>query len=186
MQRSPSWPPLAFWAAYHYYHDRHQPEPLENLLICFLLGIAAAYLNRYMYVALGFVGLRYDAVELATSSLPGLFAYAVLVIGLGEELAKMLPFLAVVLRFKAFDEPIDGIVYAAFIALGFSFLENLHYVSFLPQGEAAARGFAGPLVHMVFASIWAYPIGRACLDSRPLLPVVALWLAASAVIHGRL
>lgn len=176
--------PLLFWASYHYYHDRHRPEPLLNLAACVALGAAAAYLNRYMYLGLDFLGLRYDARLLATESLSGLLAYAVLVIGLGEELAKMLPFLLVAIRFKAFDEPLDAIIYVSFIALGFALVENLHYAAFLPPGEATARGFAGPLVHMTFAAIWAYPVGLAKLKRRPVVLAAAGWLTISALAHG--
>ena len=176
--------PLLFWAAYHYYHDRHRPEPVLNLLSCIALGIGAAYLNQYMYLALDAVGLRYDATELAATNLPGLFAYAVLGIGLTEELAKLLPFVLLVLRFDAFDEAMDGIVYGSFLALGFSLIENLHYVQFLSPAEAVARGFAGPLVHIVFASIWGYHIGRAHLAGRGVLRATLLWLGAAAFVHG--
>jgi len=36
--------PFGFWAAYHYYHDRHRPEPTANLVVCIGLGAAARYL----------------------------------------------------------------------------------------------------------------------------------------------
>lgn len=176
--------PLMFWAAYHYYHDRDRPEPVANLLLCILLGVAAAYLNRGMYAGLGAVGLRYDALALARDSLPGLFAYAVLGIGLTEELAKLLPFILIVVRFKAFDEALDGIVYASFLALGFSLVENLHYLEFVSPGEALLRSFAGPLVHIVFASVWAYPVGLARVRGSTLWAAAIPWLAVSAVLHG--
>lgn len=176
--------PLLFWSAYHYYHDRHRPEPVFNLIACIGLGVAASYLSRYLYLGLDALNLRYDALELAFTSLPALFVYAVFGIGLTEELAKMLPFLIVVLRFKAFDEPLDGIVYGSFLALGFSLIENIHYVDFLTRNEAIARGFAGPLVHIVFTSVWAYHIGLARLRGRSVLAAAALWLGASALLHG--
>lgn len=176
--------PFLFWAAYHYYHDRHRPEPLANLFGCILLGVAAAWLNRGMYAGLGVLGLRYDALLLAEDNLPGLLAYAVLGIGLTEELSKLLLFVAVVLRFRAFDEPLDAIVYASFLALGFSLVENLHYLQFAAPAEAFARGFAGPLVHIVFASVWAYPIGLAHLKNERSAFAIPLWLAVSAVLHG--
>ena len=69
------------------------------------------------------MNLRYDAYLLAETNLPGFFAYAVLVIGVIEELAKMIPFLLFVINFKEFDEPIDGIIYGSFIALGFAAVE---------------------------------------------------------------
>lgn len=176
--------PLLFWAAYHYYHDRHRPEPLGNLLVCIALGIAAAYLNRGMYLALDEIGLRYDALALARDNLPALFAYAVLGIGLTEELAKLLPFVFVVLHFRAFDEPLDGIIYGSFIALGFSLVENLHYAQFLSPLEIAARGFAGPLVHIVFASVWSYHVGLAKLQGQQVWRSALKWLIITAVVHG--
>ena len=176
--------PLLFWAAYHYYHDRHRPEPVGNLILCIALGAGSAYLNRWMYEGLGLIGLRFDALELAMTNLPGLFAYAILGIGLTEELAKLLPFLIVVLRFRAFDEPMDGIVYGSFLALGFALVENLHFLQFLTGFEAIARGFAGPLVHIVFASVWAYHIGEAHVARHGVAGAALRWVALTALLHG--
>ena len=176
--------PFMFWAAYHYYHDRHRPEPVGNLILCILLGVAAAWLNRGMYAGLGILDLRYDAFQLALDNLAALFAYSILGIGVTEELSKLLLYVAVAIRLRAFDEPLDGIVYASFLALGFSFVENLHYLQFVSPGGAFARGFAGPIVHIVFACVWAYPIGVAQLQNRGMWVVAVQWLALSAVLHG--
>ena len=107
--------PVLFWAGYHYYKDRHQPEPVLNLVFCFLLGIGASYLAKFMYSSLDLVGMRFDAYELAANNLWHLFAYAVFVIGGIEETAKLLPFLIFAVLFDAFDEKLDGIIYASFI-----------------------------------------------------------------------
>lgn len=176
--------PLSFWAAYHYYHDRNRPEPVVNLALSLGLGVVAALIGQGLYQALGTVGLRYDAVELADSNLPGLLAYSILGIGLIEESAKMLPFLLFVLRFRDFDEPLDGIVYASFLALGYAVVENVHYLQYVEPVEAVARGFAGPLVHIAFASVWAYHVGRARLDGTSVASAAVAWLALSAVLHG--
>ena len=63
---------------------------------------------------------------LADTSLIGLLAYSLLAIGPIEEIAKILPFIFVVLRFPEFDEPIDGIIYASFIGLGYAAVENIY------------------------------------------------------------
>ena len=176
--------PVLFWAAYHYHKDRHLPEPVGNLVLCFALGIAASYLSKGLYLSLDWWDLRYDALLLADTNPLGLLAYAVLAIGPIEELSKLLPFVLIVLRMKAFDEPMDGIIYASFIALGYAAAENVHYLEFLTPFEAAARGFAGPVVHILFASIWGYWIGCAYLAGR------SIWLcglggfAIAAVLHG--
>ncbi len=176
--------PVLFWAIYHYHKDRHLPEPISHLLLAFILGIGTSYLSMAMYQGLDLVDLRFDAYLLAESSLVGMFAYAVLVIGVIEELAKMVPFLLVVIHFREFNEPIDGIIYASFISLGFAAVENFQYVQFASPVEAWARGFAGPVVHIVFASIWGYYIGRARLCQRKLGLTIIVALAFTALLHG--
>ena len=176
--------PVLFWAAYHYHKDRHLPEPIGNLSLCFLLGIGATYLSKGLYAGLGWIDLRYDAVALADSDPIGLLAYSVLAIGPIEELSKLLPFVLIVLRMKAFDEPMDGIIYASFIALGYAAAENVHYLQFLTPLEAAARGFAGPVIHILFASIWGHWIGRAFLAGRSILVCGLEGFAIAAVLHG--
>ncbi len=176
--------PVLFWAAYHYHKDRHMPEPIGNLVLCFGLGVLSFYLGKMMYLGLDVIGLRFDAFALAESSRAGLLAYSILAIGGIEELTKLVPFLIVVLRFKAFDEPVDGIIYAAFIALGFATVENIQYLQYVTGLEMLGRGFASPLVHIMFASIWAYYIGLAFLQQQRLAFVVLKYLGLAALIHG--
>lgn len=175
---------VLFWAGYHYHKDRALPEPPGNLVLCFLLGIAGVGVSQLLYAGLEPLGLRFDAGALALESKLALMAYAVLAIGPIEELAKLLPFLLVAWRFKAFDEPIDGIIYASFIALGYAAAENLQYLEYQLPLEAAARAFASPVVHILFASIWAYPASMAKMAHRSaVLPFIGGFLVA-AVLHG--
>ena len=177
--------PVLFWSAYHYYKDRHLPEPPQNLALCFVMGIVASWFSLGLYTALGYFDLRLDAVGMADSgNYAGLFLYAVLAIGPIEELAKMLPYLLIVMRFKDFDDDLDGITYASLIALGYAAIENVHYLQFLTPVEAFARGFAGPVVHIVFASIWGYTIGHAHLLGQPLFWPTVKGFTISAVLHG--
>jgi len=177
--------PVIFWAAYHYHKDRHLPEPPGNLLLCFALGILAAGISKAMYVGLEPLGLRLDAVALASGDDRwALMAYALLAIGPIEELAKLLPFLIVVIRMKAFDEPLDGIIYASFIALGYAAMENYHYLSFLTVIESIGRGFAGPVIHILFASIWAHWITQAWLKKDSIVKPALLGFLLAAGLHG--
>jgi len=176
--------PVVFWAGYHYYKDRHLPEPIPHLLLAFLLGIGAFFLGLLGYEALGLLNLRYDAYQLAETNLPGLITYAILGIGLIEELAKMIPFVLIIIHLKSFNEPIDGIIYASFIALGFAAVENFQYLQYATNAEAWARGIAGPVIHIVFASIWGYYIGRAFLCKRSLVLPILLSLAGTSILHG--
>ncbi len=116
--------PVFFWAVYHYHKDRHLPEPVGHLLMAFLFGVLAAGISQSLYLSLEPLGLRYDAGFLAETNTLGLLAYALLVIGPVEELSKLLLFVLIVIRFKEFDEPLDGIIYASFIGLGYAAIEN--------------------------------------------------------------
>jgi RsiW-degrading membrane proteinase PrsW (M82 family) len=176
--------PILFWAWYHYYKDRHLPEPIGHLVLAFILGIVAAAVSKALYISLGWISLRHDALELANTNTLALFAYSMLAIGPIEEFAKMLPFIFVVLRFSEFDEPIDGIIYASFIALGYAAVENVLYLEYLTPTEAAARGFAGPVIHMLFASIWGFTIGCAHLRGESLLGGIVRGFLLAAGLHG--
>lgn len=177
--------PVLFWAVYHYHKDRHLPEPPGNLLLCFVLGLLAAGISKAMYLGLEPLGLRLDAVALADGNdAVALLAYALLAIGPIEEFAKLLPFLLIVIRLKAFDEPLDGIIYASFIALGYAAVENYHYLDFLTGVESIVRGFAGPVIHILFASIWAHWITRARLARLPIAKPATLGFLLAAGLHG--
>jgi RsiW-degrading membrane proteinase PrsW (M82 family) len=176
--------PIGFWAVFHYYKDRHEPEPMFNLLLVYVLGVAAGYLCPQAYAALGWFGLRHDAYELAATNPPGLLLYALTGIGLLEECVKFLPFWLVGMRLHAFDEPVDGIVYASFVALGFATAENVEYLAVMDGWAAVARAVATPIVHCLFSSIWGYACSRARMKGAPVLPAALVGLAIAAAAHG--
>ena len=176
--------PVLFWAIYHYHKDRHLPEPVGHLLLTFGLGIVAAGISTGLYRGIELLGLRFDAGYLADTNAWALLAYSLLVIGPIEEIAKLIPFIVVVLRFDELDEPMDGIIYASFIALGYAAMENWQYLEFLTTTEAVARGFASPLIHILFASIWGHWISQAHLAGRPIIGVTIASLAIAAGLHG--
>jgi RsiW-degrading membrane proteinase PrsW (M82 family) len=176
--------PILFWVGFHRWKDRHVPEPWRYLALAFLLGIGSYYLAGLMYEALGLAGLRFDAFELADTNFTGFVAYAVLAIGGLEELAKLIPFLLIVIRLKDFNEPIDGIIYASFIALGFAAFENADYLHGASGLAAWGRGFAAPMVHVMFASVWGFYIGRAWLCGQPIVRITLVTFLGTAILHG--
>ena len=176
--------PAVFWSVYHYHRDRRRPEPVLILFLTFGLGVAAGYLGVWAYEGLEWLGLRRNAYELAVSDKASLFFYCVLVIGPIEELVKLVPFLVVVVRLKYFDERIDGIIYASFIALGFASYENFQYMVLLTPVEAFLRGLASPMVHILFASIWGHLCARAVMDNGTVWSAALIGLAIAAPLHG--
>ena len=176
--------PVIFWAAYHYHKDRHLPEPASHLFLAFGFGLLAVGLSKLLYAGLEPLGLRYDAVSMADNNPLGLLLYSMLAIGPIEEFAKILPFIAIIIHLKEFDEPVDGIIYASFIGLGYAAAENVLYLDYLTPLEAAARGFASPVVHILFASIWAHWITTDWLAGRSIVKSAALGFLLAASLHG--
>lgn len=176
--------PTLLWGVYHHYRDRRRPEPLRYSLLAIAAGLGAGVLGQALYRGLAWVGLWRDAYDLAAHDPLGLLVYSVLGIGLIEESAKLLPFMVLARTLRHFDERVDGIIYSGLVAVGFAVYENVFYLEFASDTENLARAVTGPLVHVVFASLWGYPIGVAILERRALLRPIALGLGAAALVHG--
>ena len=176
--------PAVFWSGYLYYKDRFQPEPIRNLGITYILGIITAYACMKFYGLLPLVGIPDDPSALMETQSLEYFFYSLGVIGLVEELFIFLPFLFIILRLKAFDETIDGIVYASSIALGFASFENIYYLKYLEGFELFGRAFASPLTHTIFSSIWGYTVGKARIEGKSLLKASLIGISIAALVHG--
>jgi RsiW-degrading membrane proteinase PrsW (M82 family) len=176
--------PALLWLVYHVWKDRQRPEPVRFLLVAYVLGIGAGWLGLHVYEWIGRLGLTADPQGLAEQSPLQFLVYALLVVGPLEEAAKFLPFALVCLRLRAFDEEIDGVVYASAVALGFASFENFVYMRFLEGVELFARAVASPITHALFASIWGYASARAKLRGTSVARAALLALVVAALAHG--
>jgi len=172
-----------FWMQYVQLKDARQPEPRKHLLMAFGLGI----------VAWGFAVLCFIAIE--ATGVPGIkfgdapwsAVYCFLIVGPLEEGAKILVAYLIVFRWSAFDEPIDGFVYAAAISLGFASVENFYNLPDLTWPDQLARTAALPITHTLFSAIWGFGAGHAHFCVPP-GPRRTLWQAGSIALgmfaHG--
>jgi hypothetical protein len=87
-----------------------------------------------------------------------------------EEVAKGLGvYLIFATARRAFDGPVDGVVYGALVGAGFAFTENIQYfaISFLEGGAADAsatffiRGILSPFAHVMFTAVTGFALGLA-------------------------
>lgn len=140
--------------------DRWEPEPLS--LIIFALawgGVASVGIALLVDLMLAMaVGLRSD------------FFTSVIQAPFVEEVAKGLGVLLVfVIGRRAFDGPIDGVVYGALIGAGFAFTENIQYfgTSLIDGGVPQLtftfilRGLVSPFAHAMFTALTGYAVGLA-------------------------
>lgn len=139
-----------------YLMDKYDREPTGLLIKSFLLGMACVALPLLIQGLAVTMGLREnDGTLLGTAA----FAYGV--VGVSEELAKFLVLVLFAYPKKAFNEPLDGIVYAVMIGMGFATLENIAYVGKYGFGTGVARMFLSVPAHATFAILMGYYVGMA-------------------------
>jgi len=170
------------WLQYFDLKDSLRKEPRRMLVLGFFLGGVAAALASGAYDILARFGYPGPGDGPAAQ-----LTYFVGVVGPIEEGAKFAVAWAVLFRTRWFDEPIDGLVYAATVAIGFASLENVLYATQVTWPTQIARAATTPLTHSVFSALWGFGSGHALLvEKRPLRR--ALWLAlplvAAAATHG--
>ena len=171
------------WMLYVQSKDRHQPEPRWRLFWAFGLGLVAWLISILSYRALDALGLP----DVKFNERPWTAVYCLGIIGPIEEGSKVLLAYLFVFRWREYDEPIDGFVYAAALSLGFASAENLYTTAGSGWIYQLAQTITMPLAHVLFGAIWGLGISHAhfCV-SRPLPR--ALWQVASVALamlaHG--
>ena len=171
--------PGIFWLVYLCRQDRDNPEPIWLVALVFGAGaLIALPVGLAEKLVSGNLGV--NAVENAADAA----TVGWLVNGFMEEAAKFGVVMGVVYYRSHFDEPLDGIVYAAAAALGFASLENV--ISIYRMGPAALfiRGPMSTAGHMLFSSIWGYALGKARFDPEGRLSMLSRGFVLAAFFHG--
>ncbi|MEK6702325.1 MAG: PrsW family glutamic-type intramembrane protease [Planctomycetota bacterium] len=108
-----------------------------------------------------------------------------LLAGSTEELGKLLAVLLLfLLARRAFDEPLDGLIYGSFAGLGAAIEESVVVLGkvtpalYLPPQEPVR--LAG---HLVMGGIGAFGLGLLTTRSRWAFPVIAACLAGAILLH---
>lgn len=163
-----------------YYSDRRR-EPLPLVLLVFALGGLGKGVTYYAELrASAWTGLDMSSqVAGNAGSMLFLFGFAA-PMREASKVAAMWP----AFRSKHFDEPVDGLVYAASAALGFACIENAITLRDHAVGAIwIARTAIALPAHVFFACMWGYALGRVKTVKRPgpLFPLS--WLVATAA-HG--
>ncbi|WP_109212086.1 MULTISPECIES: PrsW family intramembrane metalloprotease [Microbacterium] len=162
--------------------DRWEPEPRGLLVLAVAWGAIAA-----VGIALGVDLLLSIVFGPATGAREVL--QAVVQAPVVEEFAKGLGvFLIFATARRAFDGPVDGIVYGALIGAGFAFTENIQYfaVSFIEGGAAETtgtfflRGILSPFAHVMFTAVTGFALGLAARRGLSTGQAVGPWLVGLA------
>ena len=154
--------------------DRIEPEPRTAKIYAFLYGAIVA--TSVALIVNGLVG-----------ALLGSSASTVLSAPFIEEGMKLLGIIWAY-RKKLIDGPLDGVVYAALIALGFATVENIMYFSAAASDHTLsitfiARGIASPFAHPLFTMWTGVFLGKALQLCRRISNHVAMGIALSISLH---
>lgn len=164
--------------AYIYARDKYEPEPISLLLLSFGFGVIStlpAYASSYLGASLGL-----DLTPNIFTTLLYIFG----VIAFSEELAKFLFLRFGIFPKKEFDEPLDGIVYAVMIGMGFATIENIIYVFKFGASVGLARMFTAVPAHAAFGVVMGYYTGLAKQFPEKQNVLLAKALIGATMLHG--
>jgi RsiW-degrading membrane proteinase PrsW (M82 family) len=175
--------PALFWMWWYYRKDVYDKEPMRLLGLVFILAVPLSILCGLLEFAIdGGTEARFSA----KSGLLVAVIFYVGVVGVIEETAKLFVVYTLVYRRKEFNEPMDGIIYAAASALGFATLENIFYM--IDQGLylILLRGPVSTLGHILFSGMWGAALGLAKFEENPARRrgMVLRGLLLAIVTHG--
>lgn len=163
------------WVIFIYRLDTHKKEPLGLLAKLFFFGVLVSFPAGTL-----------NGINLALFGMLGTLIF----VGFVEEGGKYLGVRYGAFKHKAFDEPIDGVIYASMVALGFAFSENIDYNFMMLSLDNAeettlglvARGFT-PFLHVLLSGIWGMQMAyykKNIITFKKL----TIWLLISAVLHS--
>lgn len=172
--------PAVLFAVLVYRTDARR-EPPWLVVLTFVLGSVAALVSLLVVGrAAGLTGLD---VRVSTAGESGALVFLFFVVAPAQEAGKVAAAWPAFLS-KHFDEPYDGVVYAASSALGFAAVENGFILHAHPTGGIwLARALLSLPAHVFFACFWGYALGRA-KHSKARIPVFPAAFLASIVAHG--
>jgi RsiW-degrading membrane proteinase PrsW (M82 family) len=171
--------PSVLIAVFLYYQDKHEKEEHRHLWAAFGWG-CLTIVPSFFFASL--------LIEGGESPL----YHAFVVAALPEEFFKF-AFLYFFIFHKAyFNEPYDGIIYAAFVSLGFATLENLMYILDIYAQKGWQEGLQVAWLRMLMAipghATWGifmgFYLGVAKFHPRSPWPYLLWGLLVAVLAHG--
>ena len=158
-----------------FYKDIYNKEPKLNLIVSFILGsvtiIPAFYVETFFASKL-------------EGTVSQLAIYSYCIVAFIEELGKFIVRRYYAYSKKSFDEPLDGIVYAVMISMGFATVENIGYVMQHGIAVAFVRMFLSVPAHATFAVMMGYYVGKAKFSITNKSFYLTLGLFWAIAFHG--
>ncbi|MSQ08244.1 MAG: PrsW family intramembrane metalloprotease [Dehalococcoidia bacterium] len=170
--------PGIFWLWFFLRGRSYRPNPRRLVAGTFFLGMVSV-------IPAGLIEfvLAPDVPDDIGASVGAAAGVMFLVVGPVEELSKFFAVRLWAAKSLHFDEPLDGLVFAAAASLGFATAENVFYALQYGPEVMVVRGPLSTVAHVVFGSFWGVALARAHLaPKRRDIIITGLLFAAGA--HG--
>ena len=169
--------PVVIIAVYIWYRDKHEREPLKLLVISLATGAITVIPVIIAESLLTVAGESLEGYALAAWK-----AFAVA--GFTEEFFKYLALFLLIWKSREFNDKYDGIIYGAFISLGFAAVENILYVFSEGFSTGLVRAFTAVPAHAIFGVTMGFYFGLAKFYPRK--KKAMLWRAflIPFLLHG--
>ncbi len=158
--------------------DRYEREPLWAMILAFILGVLATVPSVLLQHSSGITPLPPEP------DLAFLLGASFGVVAITEEVFKCLAFYLGIFNRRFFNEPLDGIVYAVVLAMGYATVENLLYAAAYGINTTILRAFTAVPAHLVFAIVQGYYLGRAKFMPEQKWQLIIKGLSISIALHG--
>jgi len=172
--------PVLICLFYIYIRDKYEKEPLSLLLTGVVYGaiITAPIVHFENFVTLFIPNLGIMAEGLYLSFVVAAFV---------EESFKFIVLYFLIWHNNNFNEPFDGIVYGAFISLGFAGVENIMYTlnaQFGGISTALGRGIISVPMHGVFGIVMGFYFAMARFYPENKAKYLAFAYFVPWLVHG--
>ena len=165
-------------AIFIYFHDKHEPEPVKLVVLSFVYGILSLGLDLAATIPLEKF-FHIDEDDLKEQAI-----HAFVIVAFVEELCKFIFVRGILYRNKNFNEPLDGIIYAVMVGMGFATAENIIYVLNEGGGIAIIRMVSVIPGHAMFAVLMGYWLGKAKFTHRRETFYALVALLVATFFHG--
>lgn len=160
--------------------DKYNREPIKNLLGSFLLGC----LSTIPAIIIQLAFEKYFKDFLPENSIVYFAVFAYGIVGLSEEGSKLFMLRYFAFPSRAFDEPLDGIIYGVLVSMGFATVENIMYVFQNGVGTAITRAVLSVPAHASFGVMMGYYVGLAKFDHQNMRRLIRKGLLIAVLFHG--
>ncbi|MBS4961195.1 MAG: PrsW family intramembrane metalloprotease [Clostridiales bacterium] len=145
--------PVLILSFYIYIRDKYEKEPVRLLIVSLMAGMISASIIYILQVNI--------KIEIKNQWIKLFYLSFISSAGI-EEGVKFIFLFFLIWKNKNFNEPFDGIVYGAFLSLGFAGIENYIYVFHPIKGgynTAILRGIFSVPGHGLFGTAMGYHMG---------------------------